>query len=122
MAISPNFLAESSMPGRTLPLLTRFLPRLACVALLLSLNGATASADSGRSGAAGKLDTNLRALAARGADSTPQQVIIRLKPGAETSVRALLRSRGDKALRFHAGINAFTASARNLAALARDER
>src|SRR5918995_1173263 len=114
---------ESSMSARILPFVNRCVRRLFVAVLLLCVPATIVWAGDGQSRPAhAKLDDQLRAVVGRGADSAPQRVIIRVKPGAADDVKALLRTRGDKALRFHAGINAFTASVRNLAALAKDDR
>src|SRR5687767_4424918 len=65
-----------------------------------------------------KLDGHLRKALDREGDWPSRRVIVRVDPAAAGSLRKLLKDRGDKVIRFHGGISAFTVEARNLLALA----
>src|SRR4051812_4321101 len=64
-----------------------------------------------------KLDAHLRQLVERNDDS-PERVIVQVERDALESVRSLLKSRGDKLIRYHRGIAAFTVQSTRLLDLA----
>ena len=66
----------------------------------------------------GKLDAHLRQLLRSRGDRTAERVIVRVDPGATRAAESFMRRRGDRLLRFHPGISAFTVEARYLQALA----
>ena len=65
-----------------------------------------------------KLDRHLRHTVERDGDAAEQRVIIQVDPTAAAPVDKLLRARGDKVIRFHGGIGAFTVRSKHLRALA----
>ena len=65
-----------------------------------------------------KLDGRLRQALDREGDWPSRRVIVRVDPKAVGSLRKLLQGRGDRLIRFHGGISAFTVESRHLLALA----
>ena len=76
---------------------------------------APASDDSGTR----KLDAHLRQAIDRDGDDLAERVIVQVEAGAADSVEAALKSRGEKPLRYHPGIGAFTVRSKHLLALAK---
>src|SRR6267378_4568490 len=65
-----------------------------------------------------KLDAHLRHALDHEGDWQSRRVIVRVDPKAIGSVQALMRARGDRTIRFHGGISAFTVRAHHLESFA----
>src|SRR2546425_2341030 len=90
-----------------------------CVTLVLLLTGGDGFAQPRPARSfSSKLDAHLRQSLARDGDASERRVIVRVDPKAAKAVDALLRSRGDRMLRYHPTIGAFSLRAKNLLALA----
>src|SRR5919197_6543069 len=94
--------------------------RLLVLAVVVWLAGGTqgfttpASDESGKA----KLDVYLRHAIERDGDERTERVIIQVDPAAARSIEAVLNARGEKPLRYHPGIGAFTVRSKHLLALA----
>src|SRR3954451_1657842 len=66
-----------------------------------------------------KLDAHLRHAIDRDGDEVTERVIIQVDPGAAGTIEAVLKARGERPLRYHAGIGAFTVRSKHLLALAK---
>src|ERR671930_1615837 len=87
------------------------------VSSIAGVHGAASPASNGAHRK--KLDAFLRrALDEDASDSTSQRVIVRVEPDSVAAVRAFLKDRGDKVIRFHRGIVAFTTESKHLVQLA----
>src|ERR1051326_4760147 len=100
-------------------------PRIAVRALLVALAATLAASVAGLDAHnaasrdnSGKLDAHLKPIVERGDDAAPQRVIVQVERDALGSVTALLKSRGDELIRYHAGIGAFTVRSTRLLELA----
>src|SRR5205814_8249795 len=67
-----------------------------------------------------KLDAHLRRALDHEGDWQSRRVIVRVDPNATGTVQALMKARGDRPIRYHAGISAFTVRAHHLEALAKN--
>ena len=114
---------SSNMKPLSLPISTG--PRPAAIAVLVAMHlpgvlGHSAKADQGgpNTHKVDKLDTNLRHAVDHDGDGLPRRVIVRVDPAAVSAMEGLLKGRGDKLIRFHRGISAFTVRSQHLEALA----
>ena len=84
--------------------------------LATGTHGLTAASDESSTR---KLDSHLQHAIDRDGDDVTERVIIQVDADAAGSVEAVLKGRGEKPLRYHAGIAAFTVRAKHLVALAK---
>ena len=82
------------------------------IAVGVLMTGVRASTEAAAGTHRHKLDGRLRQALDREGDWPSRRVIVRVDPKAVASVRKLLKGRGDRTIRFHGGISAFTVESR----------
>src|SRR5688572_24506792 len=98
----------------------KFLPGvLAMCGTLLAPGLWTSSGSALAAGHDEKIDSHLRKAIEREGEVSSHRVIVRIDPKANGAVRALLQARGDRLVRFHPGIGAFTVDSKRLRALSK---